>query len=49
MRYLVDLSEADVASSLGMSTGSVKTHLSRASGRLRGQLGELEEIGTGGH
>lgn len=49
MRYLVDLSEADVASSLGMSTGSVKTHLSRVSGRLRGQLGELEEIGTGGH
>ncbi len=48
MRYLVDLSEADVASSLGMSTGSVKTHLSRASGRLRGHLGELEQIGPGG-
>lgn len=38
MRYLVDLSEEEVAGSLGMSTGSVKTHLSRASHRLRDQL-----------
>ncbi len=41
MRYLVDLSEDEVASSLGMSTGSVKTHLSRATHRLRDQLQDL--------
>jgi RNA polymerase sigma-70 factor (ECF subfamily) len=39
MRYLVDLSEDEVASSLGMSSGSVKTHLSRATRRLRSELG----------
>ncbi|UDY34045.1 SigE family RNA polymerase sigma factor [Dermatobacter hominis] len=44
MRYLVDLSEDQVATSLGMSTGSVKTHLSRASGRLRDHMAELDEI-----
>lgn len=47
MRYLVDLSEDQVASSLGMSTGSVKTHLSRASGRLRDHMAELDEIAAG--
>lgn len=46
MRYLVDLSEDEVASSLGMSNGSVKTHLSRASSRLREHMGELDEIAT---
>lgn len=46
MRYLVDLSEDEVASSLGMSNGSVKTHLSRASSRLREHMGELDEIST---
>ncbi|MFZ4516983.1 MAG: SigE family RNA polymerase sigma factor [Microthrixaceae bacterium] len=40
LRYLVDLPEAEVAESLGMTTGSVKTHLSRATRRLRDQLGE---------
>lgn len=39
MRYLIDLSEDEVASGLGMSTGSVKTHLSRASKKLRVDLG----------
>jgi RNA polymerase sigma-70 factor (ECF subfamily) len=47
MRYLIDLSEDEVASSLGMSTGSVKTHLSRATHRLRGHLTELDEIAGG--
>ncbi len=42
MRYLIDLSEEDVASSLGMSTGSVKTHLSRASGHLREHMAEFQ-------
>jgi RNA polymerase sigma-70 factor (sigma-E family) len=39
MRYLADLSEEDTAAALGVSAGSVKTHLSRASARLREQLG----------
>lgn len=47
MRYLVDLSEDQVAASLGMSTGSVKTHLSRASGRLRDHMTELDELAAG--
>lgn len=47
MRYLVDLSEDEVAATLGMSNGSVKTHLSRASSRLRDHMAELDEIGTG--
>ena len=38
MRYLIDLTEEDVAVTLGMSTGSVKTHLHRATTKLRGQL-----------
>jgi len=35
MRYLADMSEADVADALGISRGSVKTHLSRALSKLR--------------
>ena len=38
MRYLIDLTEEDVAVSLGMSTGSVKTHLHRATTKLRADL-----------
>jgi RNA polymerase sigma-70 factor (sigma-E family) len=38
MRYLIDLTEDDVAVSLGMSTGSVKTHLHRATTKLRNEL-----------
>ena len=30
LRYFLDLSEADIAETLGISTGSVKTHLHRA-------------------
>lgn len=47
MRYLVDLSEDEVAATLGMSNGSVKTHLSRASSRLRDHLSELDTAGVG--
>lgn len=47
MRYLIDLSEEDVAGSLGMSEGSVKTHLSRARGHLREHMIELDRIGSG--
>ncbi len=38
MRYLIDLTEEDVAVSLGMTTGSVKTHLHRATTKLRSDL-----------
>ncbi len=42
MRYLIDLTEDDVAVSLGMSTGSVKTHLHRATTKLRSELAESD-------
>ena len=35
LRYYEDLDEATIASTLGISTGSVKTHLSRAMRKLR--------------
>lgn len=40
MRYLIDLTEDDVAVTLGMSTGSVKTHLHRATTKLRTELAD---------
>jgi RNA polymerase sigma-70 factor (sigma-E family) len=39
LRYLVDLPEAEVASVLGMSAGTVRSTLSRATDRLRALLG----------
>ena len=39
LRYLADLSEADVAESLGVSAGSVKQHAHRAVDALRRALG----------
>jgi RNA polymerase sigma factor (sigma-70 family) len=38
-RYFLDLSEAEAAELLGVPRGTVKSRLSRALGRLRGQLG----------
>ncbi|MEI7886417.1 MAG: SigE family RNA polymerase sigma factor [Actinomycetes bacterium] len=38
LRYLIDLPEEEVASALGMSSGSVKTHLHRATTKLRKQM-----------
>ena len=35
LRYIADLSEADVAGLLGCSPGTVKSHLSRGTSRLR--------------
>jgi RNA polymerase sigma-70 factor (ECF subfamily) len=38
-RYLFDLSEAEMADALGLRPGTVKSRLSRAMARLRGELG----------
>ncbi len=38
LRYLADMPERDVAQALSISTGSVKTHLSRGLAQLRRQL-----------
>ena len=40
LRYLADLSEAQVAAALGISLGSVKRHASRGVARLREELGD---------
>jgi RNA polymerase sigma-70 factor (sigma-E family) len=44
LRYLCDLSEPDVAAALGVSAGTVKTHLHRAIASLRLSMGpDFEE------
>lgn len=40
LRYLADMSEADTADVLGLSTGTVKSHLHRATNALRVSLGD---------
>jgi RNA polymerase sigma-70 factor (sigma-E family) len=40
LRYYLDLAESDIAESLGISTGSVKTHCSRGLAALARALGE---------
>jgi RNA polymerase sigma-70 factor (sigma-E family) len=45
LRYVADLSEADVAAALGCSVGSVKTHASRGLGALRRLLGHSDAEG----
>jgi len=47
LRYLADLPEHDVAIALGISVGSVKTHLSRGLDRLRRDAGP-GGLGVGG-
>lgn len=47
LRYFADLSERDTAAALGLSAGSVKTHLHRALGTLRGRLGDELEVSDG--
>ena len=44
LRYLADLSEADVGAVLGVSAGSVKTHLHRGLARLRDRLGTEDDL-----
>jgi RNA polymerase sigma-70 factor (sigma-E family) len=46
LRYYEDLSEREIAEVLGCSTGSVKTHASRALASLRVRLAETEEQGA---
>ncbi|HUQ38516.1 MAG TPA: sigma-70 family RNA polymerase sigma factor [Acidimicrobiales bacterium] len=45
LRYLGDMSEADVAAALGLAAGSVKTHLRRGLENLRRTLGD--DFGSG--
>ncbi len=45
LRYLGDLSDGEVAVALGISVGSVKTHIHRGLGALRSRLGPgMEEV-----
>lgn len=43
LRYYLDLSEADIARTLGISQGAVKSHASRGSAALRRSLADLLE------
>jgi DNA-directed RNA polymerase specialized sigma24 family protein len=45
LRYLADLTEADTASLLGLSVGSVKQHARRALRALRERLGVDSTLG----
>ena len=44
LRYVVDMSEADVAQALGVAPGTVKSHLHRAVIRLRTALGPTFDV-----
>ncbi|KRF15439.1 RNA polymerase subunit sigma-24 [Nocardioides sp. Soil797] len=43
LRYYVDLTEAQIAETLGISRGAVKSHASRGADSLRRHLGEVLE------
>ena len=43
LRYYLDLSEAEIADTLGISRGAVKSHASRGAAALRAQLGAVLE------
>jgi len=43
LRYLADMSEAEVARTLGVSSGAVKTHVHRGLARLRSALGRDDQ------
>ena len=43
LRYYLDLSEAEIADTLGISRGAVKSHASRGAAALRSHLSDLGE------
>jgi RNA polymerase sigma-70 factor (sigma-E family) len=43
LRYYMELSEAEIADTLGISRGAVKSHASRGAAALRAQLGDVLE------
>lgn len=43
LRYVADLSEADVATALHITVGSVKQHAARGCAQLRARLGDLHQ------
>jgi RNA polymerase sigma factor (sigma-70 family) len=43
LRYYLDLSEAEIADTLGISRGAVKSHASRGLAALKTTLGTLME------
>ena len=49
LRYLSDLSEAEVADALGMAVGTVKSHTHRGLANLRGRIGDVEEVALAVH
>jgi RNA polymerase sigma-70 factor (sigma-E family) len=44
LRYLSDLTEAEVAEAMGLAVGTVKSHTHRALANLRSRLGDVEEV-----
>ncbi|MEO7556267.1 MAG: sigma-70 family RNA polymerase sigma factor [Acidimicrobiales bacterium] len=44
LRYLAGLSESEVSASLGVSAGSVKTHIHRGMAHLRSSLGTNDDL-----
>ncbi|WP_084597042.1 RNA polymerase sigma factor [Nocardioides aequoreus] len=47
LRYYLDLSEREIAATLGISQGAVKSHASRGAAALRQRLAPLTETGPG--
>jgi RNA polymerase sigma factor (sigma-70 family) len=49
LRYLSDLSEAEVAEALAIAPGTVKSHSHRGLAALRRRLGDVEEVAGAVH
>jgi len=46
LRFYLELSEAEMAAAMGVSTGSVKTHLHRGLAALQTRIDEHDDEGT---